>query len=109
MANPQRTGAYEIKDTRGKKVFSLREWKPAQEVFAEAIRHGKKGVLIRTEGVEGLPDYVYLRNEPSYVVIRYPSALVIISGETLAFEKKKRKTLTLERAIEISHKVIKLK
>jgi hypothetical protein len=87
----------------------LREFKPEQENFAEAIRHGKKGVLIRTEGVTGLPDYVYLRNEPSFVVIKYPKALVIISGETLVLEKKRTKSLSLKRASEIAHKVIELK
>lgn len=110
MANPQRTASYEMKDTRGKSSFPLREFKEAQENFAEAIRHGKKGVLIRTEGIEGLPDYVYLRNEPSFVVIKYPKHLIIISGETLSLEKKRSKTatLTLGRAIDISHKVIEL-
>ena len=107
MANPQHTGAYEMKDTRGKKAFPLKEWKEAQRTFAEAIRYGKKGVLIRTEGVEDLPDYVYLRNEPSFVVIRYPQGFVVISGETLNYEKGT--SLSWERAIEISHKVIKLK
>lgn len=110
MANPSRTGAYEIKDTRGKSSFNLNEWKPAQETFAESIRYGKKGVLIRTEGVEGLPDYVYLKNEPSYVVIKYPKHLIIISGETLTHFKKraKKKSLTLGEAKDLSHKVIEL-
>lgn len=107
MANPQRTGAYEIKDTRGKKAFPLKEWKQAQRTFAEAIRYGKKGVLVRTEGVEGLPDYIYLRNEPSFVVIRYPQGFVIISGETLNYEKGT--SLSWARAQEIAHKTIVLK
>ena len=108
MANPQRTASYEMKDTRGKQSFPLREFKPAQENFAEAIRYGKKGVLIRTEGVEGLPDFFYLRNEPSFVVIKYPKHLIIISGETLSLEKKKSTSLTLGRAKEISHHIIEL-
>lgn len=107
MANPQRTCAYEIKDTRGKKAFPLKEWKQAQRTFAEAIRYGKKGVLIRTEGVEGLPDYVYLRNEPSFVVIKYPQGFVIISGETLNMQKGT--SLSWERACDIAHKIVKLK
>ena len=103
MENPQRTGSYEIKDTRGKSSFNLNEWKPAQEIFAEAIRYGKKGVLIRTEGVEGLPDYVYLKDEPSFVVIKYPKHLIIIDGATLSLFKKKKKTLTLGEACNISY------
>lgn len=109
MANPQMTGAYEIKDTRGKSSFNLNEWKPAQENFANAIRYGAKGVLIRTEGVEGLPDYVYLRNEPSYVVIKYPKHLIIIDGATLSLYKKKKISLTLGEAKDLSFKTIELK
>lgn len=110
MANPQITASYEMKDTRGKQSFPLREFKEAQENFAEAIRYGKKGVLIRTEGVTGLPDYVYLRNAPSFVVIKYPKHLVIISGETLSLEKKvsRTATLSLRRAQDIAHHVIGL-
>lgn len=104
MANPQSTCAYEMKDTRGKKYFPLNEWKEEQRTFADAIRYGKKGVLIRTEGVTGLPDYVYLRNEPSFVVIKFPNGFVIISGEQLNYEKGTK--LTWERAKEIAHKVI---
>lgn len=104
MANPQRTSAYEIKDTRGKTSFYLKEWKEAQRNFAEAIRYGKKGVLIRTEGVEGLPDYVYLRNEPSYVVIKYPKGFVIIDGPTLALQKGPY--LTWGQAKDIANKII---
>lgn len=102
------TCAIEIKDTRGKSSFPLREFKEPQEIFAEAIRYGKKGVLIRTEGVEGLPDYVYLKNEPSFVAIKYPLGFAIISGETLSLEKKrsKRASLTWGRAKELAHKVI---
>jgi hypothetical protein len=107
MANPQRTGAYEIKDTRGKSSFPMREWKPAQENFAEAIRYGKKGVLIRTEGVEGLPDYVYLKDEPSWVVIKYPKGFVIIDAPTLALKRKKA-SLTWGEAKDIAHIVVEL-
>jgi len=108
MANPQMTCAYEMKDTRGKSSFPMSEWKEAQEIFAEAIRYGKKGVLIRTEGVKGLPDYVYLHNAPSYVVIKYPKGFTIISGDALALEKKRADTnlLTYGRAKDIAIKVI---
>lgn len=104
MANPQSTCAIETKDTRGKNAFPLREWKEAQRNFAEAIRYGKKGVLIRTEGVEGLPDYVYLRNEPSYVVIKYPKGFAIIDGATLALQKGS--SLSWGQAKDIATKVI---
>lgn len=108
MANPQMSASYEMKDTRGKPTFPLAEFKEPQENFAEAIRYGKKGVLIRTEGVTGLPDYVYLKNAPSFVVIKYPKHLIIISGETISMEKKVAKSLSLKRAIELSHHTIEL-
>lgn len=103
-----KTCALEMKDTRGQSSFPFREFKETQEVFAEAIRYGKKGVLIRTEGVEGLPDYVYLKNEPSFVAIKFPLGFAIISGETLSLEKKRsnRSSLTWGRAKDLAHKVI---
>lgn len=104
MENPQRTCAYELKDTRGSNTFKLREWKQEQRDFAEAIRYSEKGVLIRTEGVVGLPDYVYLKNEPSFVVIKFPQGFCIISGDLLAIDK--RKTLTFEQASALSCLVI---
>jgi hypothetical protein len=109
MANKKwKTCALETKDTRGKATFPLSEFKDKQVIFAEAIRHGKKGVLIRTEGVEGLPDYVFLKNEPSFVAIKYPKGFAIISGETLALEKKRSRTLSWARAQELAHTVIVL-
>lgn len=107
MANPQISGAYEMKDTRGAKAFLLREFKPEQENFADAIRNSPKGVFIRTEGVTGLPDYIYLRNAPSWVVIKYPNGFVIIDGVTLSLEKKKSTTLLWSRACELAHTIVK--
>jgi hypothetical protein len=98
-ANPQKTCAIEMKDTRGKKSFYLKEWKDAQRTFAEAIRSSSKGVLVRTEGVEGLPDYIYLRQEPSLVVIKYPLGFAIIDSAIL--EKEETTSLSPERAQEI--------
>jgi len=105
MKNPQHIVSYEIKDTRGKKAFPLKEWKEAQRNFAEAISYSKKGVLIRTEGVTGLPDYVYLKEEPSYVVIKYPEGMVVISASNLAHQKGT--SLSWDKAQEIAHNIIK--
>lgn len=108
-ANPFRTCAIENKDSRGKDYLNFSEVKEAQLNYGLAIS-GDKGVLIRTEGVEGLPDYIYMRGEPSFIVIKYPKSIQIISVETFILEKQKsrRKSLTEQRASEISIKSIKL-
>lgn len=105
MANPMATGAFEIKDTRGKKAFPLREWKEEQRNYAEAIKYSKKGVLIRTEGVAGLHDYVYLRNAYSWVVINYPEGFCIVDSETLNLQKKK--SLNFLELSDLSHTTVK--
>jgi len=108
-ANPFRTCSIENKDSRGKDYLNFSEVKEAQLNYGLAIS-GDKGVLIRTEGVEGLPDYIYMRGEPSFIVIKYPKSLQIISVGAFIEEKKKskRKSLTETRAGEISIKSIKL-
>lgn len=108
-ANPFRTCAIENKDTRGKDYLNFSEVKEAQLNYGLAIS-GDKGVLVRTEGVEGLPDYLYMRGEPAFIVIKYPKSLQIISVQSFIHEKEKskRKSLTEERASAISTKSIKL-
>jgi len=61
--------------------------------------------------MNGEPDYVWLRNEPAYISIRYPNGFVMITIGNFLFEKEKskRKSLTWTRAKEIAHKVIHLK
>jgi hypothetical protein len=108
-ANPYHTCSIETKDTRGKDSLLFSEVKEAQLDWGMAIK-SDKGVLIRTQAVsEGMPDYIYLRNEPAVIVIKYPSILTIIDVETFILEKKrsKRKSLTSTRAQEIAIKVIK--
>lgn len=55
-------------------------------------------------------DLIYFRNEEGYVVIRYPKEFHIISIETWLIEKahSKRKSLTCDRAREISIKSVKM-
>lgn len=104
MDNPQITCAYEMKDTRGKQTFRLSEWKAHQRDFAEAIRYSKKGVLIRTEGVVGLPDYIYMREQPTYVVIKFPQGFAVIDSQTLILEEAK--SINWHKACELAHIVI---
>jgi len=105
MANPMYSGSYELKDSRGKKSFNLKEYKEEQKIYAEAIKYSKKGVLVRTEGDRGLPDYLYLRNAYSWVVINYPEGFCIIDSDTIKLEK--RKSLTFLQASDISHTIVK--
>ena len=101
-ANPQFTGAYELKQTSGASIpFSALE--EHQQAYLEAIA-GDKGVLVRVQGVNGEPDYVYMRNCPAWVVVKYPRSFEIISVGAWAMERgrSKRKSLTASRAREIS-------
>ncbi len=104
MANPQFTCSWEVKDTRGLDYISFSEIKQAQIDYGMAIKHSDKGVLIRTDGVEGLPDYIYVRKEPAWIIIKYPKSFEIIDVETFAMERyrSKRRSLTYERAQAIS-------
>lgn len=108
-ANPQLSGAYEIKLTRKASIpFSAVE--EHQLTYLQAIRN-EKGTLIRVQGVNGEPDYVYLRNAPAWVVIKFPTEFHIIGINNFVNEKKasKRKSLTNARAREISTVSVKLK
>ncbi len=107
-ANPQYSCALEMKQTSGDSIpFSCVE--QHQLDYGMAIR-SKKGTLIRVQGGNGEPDYIYLRNTPSYIVIKYPGEFHIISVDTFILEKErsKRKSLTSKRAREISIKSVKL-
>lgn len=110
-ANPQQSCSYEIKDTRGKDYLLFSELKEDQINYGLAIKNDK-GVLIRVEAVQtGLPDYVYLRSVPAYIVIKYPNMFIIITIEDFVKEKQKskRKSLTSGRAKEIASEIINLK
>lgn len=102
-ANPRFTCAVETKQTTTDSIpFS--SVTPAQLDFGMAIK-SDKGVLIRTQAVaEGTPDYIYMRNEPAYIVIGFPKVFVIIDVETFMLERdrSKRKSLTASRAVEIA-------
>lgn len=99
----------ENKYTHGKSYLAFSEVKQAQIDWGKAIS-SDQGVLIRTEGVEGCADYHYLRNEPSFIVIKYPKCFVLISPETFELERdrSKRRSLLCSRAKEIATKVIEL-
>lgn len=73
----------ELKDTRGAKVFNLKEWKQKQRTHALKNK-SNTGNLIRTAiGSVGMADMHFLRNAYAYVVIRYPKAFYIIDADDL--------------------------
>jgi penicillin-binding protein-related factor A (putative recombinase) len=105
MKNPLPFGCwFEMKDTRGKDLFPLKEWKDEQREFAEALRYSKKGVLVRTEGVEGLPDYKYAYQETTFIVIKYNQGFVLVDSDTLMMQKGK--SLSWEKIGDIAWKII---
>lgn len=97
---------FEMKDSLGKDSIPFSNITDQQINYGLAV-NSKNGTLIRTQALnEGMPDYCYYYNSPAYVVIKYPKSFSIISIETLLLEKQrsKRKSLTEERAKEISIK-----
>jgi hypothetical protein len=105
MANPGAlpTCDIEMKQTTTDSIpFSALE--PQQVDFGTAIQHSKKGVLVRVQGTNGEPDYSWKRNVPVFVAIKYPRSIEIIALDLFLLEKEKsiRKSLTYERARELS-------
>lgn len=98
----------EIKDTRGKDSFSYAELKEEQINNALASKSDKGNLIRVSTGTIGAPDYVYYRSSPAYIVIKYPGGFVFLDIETLLLEKdsSKRKSLTWERAQEISIRTV---
>src|ERR1035437_270013 len=101
--NPLSTCSLEVKQTGSDSIpFSAVE--ETQVNYGSAIRHNKEGVLIRVQGINGEPDYIYMRNEPSYIVEKFKKSVEIISVDVWILEAKKspRKSLTYSRAKDLS-------
>lgn len=96
-----KTSSFEIKHTRGKAAFPLSEIKDKQLTYAMQIQ-GDRGVLIRVQGINGEPDYIYLKKEPAFIIIRYPKFWCVIPADDIAKEKVVSKSLSADRAKEIS-------
>lgn len=101
-ANPRHSCAFELKQTTKKSIpFSCLE--DHQIDYLQAIK-GSKGVLIRVQGTNGEPDYIYLRNCPAKVVLKFPKVFHLIDIDAFVLEKSrsKIKSITSERAEQIS-------
>ncbi len=110
-AHPYHTCSIEMKDTRGKNYLNFSEVKEAQLDYGMAIE-SDRGVLMRVEAVsEGMPDYIYMRNEDAMVAIKYPDFISLITIPNFIGEKEKseHKSLTSSRAKEIATDIIKFK
>jgi hypothetical protein len=109
-AHPMPTASFEIKQTTTNSLPFSAVTQP-QIDYGMAIK-SKKGVLLRVQAVaEGMPDYIWMRGQPAYVVIFYPKAFYIIDIETFDMEKKRsqRKSLTPSRANDIAIITVPLK
>lgn len=80
---------FEHKDTRGKRYFSLSEWKQAQRDHALACMSDQGDLLRFQSGTVGMPDYGYYRNAYAYVVIKYPTTFYVINSMDLLKHKGK--------------------
>lgn len=98
--NSMPASAFELKHTRGKDSFPFNELKDEQIAYA---LQAKTGVLVRVIGSNGEPDYIYLKDTPAYVVIKYPDFFCFIDIDTFLKEKETslRKSLTSSRARDI--------
>jgi len=100
----------EVKDTRGKEYFNYAELKEEQINNALASKSDKGNLIRVSVGTIGAPDYCFYRNSPAYIVVSFPRGFAFFDIETLILERdsSKRKSLTWERAQEISIRTIKL-
>lgn len=107
-ANPRLSSALELKQTTSN-ALPFNALEPQQIDYLLAVK-GKQGTLIRVQGIGGEPDYVYLRNAPATVVIRFRKEFHLIDIDAFLLEKKrsKRKSLTNERARDISIVSVKI-
>jgi hypothetical protein len=94
------TCSIETKDSRGKDRFYLSELKPEQITYAKLIKDSPKGVLLRVQGTDGQPDYVYLKQEPAYIGFKFPDCMCLISIDKII--KENSKSLTSQRAKELA-------
>lgn len=107
-ANPRYSSSFELKQTSTNSI-PFRCVEEHQLNYARAIK-SDKGVLIRVQGTGGEPDYVYLRNTPSYIVIKYPKCFCLIDPDTFILERGRSKTKSLScgRAKDIATVVVDL-
>lgn len=101
-------GNFELKHTRGESSLPFSAVESEQIVVANAAS-GNKGILLRlVKGTIGSSDYIGQVLQQTYIVIRYPKFFCLITFEAFMAEKSRsqRKSLTSERAREISKIIV---
>ena len=110
-ANPMHTAAFELKQTT---ADSLPFNSVSDHQINALLAVSSSGLLYKipddSRGIKPF-DMVYFRNELSYIVVKFPKHFEIISINTWILERgrSKRKSLTSERAKEISVISVKIK
>lgn len=96
--HPQFSMAMELKQTEGNSI-PFKEVKDEQLAYAFKIR-SNEGVLIRVLGTNGEPDYIWLRNMPSYIFVKFPKFFCAISPDVWVSlkERSPRKSLSSDEA-----------
>ena len=95
----------EIKKCKDKNVFYFKQLEDLQVIKCLKIKY--EGLLIRhtvatSNGTAGIPDYQWVSQKPVYIGIKYDKCWCFIDIDTFLLEKSKRKSLTEQRAKEIS-------
>ena len=98
-----KTFAFEIKYAK-KDYLNFNEVKPHQVANLLKVRHETFYHKIPDMGDKNPFDGISLTQQPAYVVIKYPTTVAIIPIDVFVLESKrsKRRSLTAERAMEIS-------
>lgn len=99
-----RSATFEMKDTRGKDIFNLKELKEEQINHALACK-SPQGNLMRSVGTTGMADYIFMKKSQAYVVIHYPKLLVVIDINIIIKEKQ---NISSKRARQIATHIIDL-
>lgn len=107
------SSAFELKQTTGSSIpFDAVQEHQIEALLACKVHGG--GFLYKapddSRGVKPF-DMFYMRHSGAFVVIKYPKEFSIVDVDVFLLEKKrsKRKSLTMERAREISTVTIKLR
>lgn len=105
----QPSAAWEVKHTRGRPSFLMRELKQHQVDALRAVK-GPYGFAykIPDDGIAYKPfDMFSLRGEPAWVVIAYPEAFCVIDVDAMAVLKDaKRSSLSFKEAKAIATQVV---
>lgn len=105
----KRTGAYELKHTRGKPCLPFSEVQDHQIRALQVVNRGVLAYKIPDDSMSYKPfDCVSLAGEPAHIVIRYPDFFCLIPVETFVLEnnRSKRRSLTASRAKDIAVLVV---